>query len=96
MPWVDGVLGMQLFGFAGIENSVPLKQIYGVADSYEEIDIAAGREVSGEVNLKERFPDLKNEFRKKPVVIFWRYQPVTAELKSLPLLNGMIGFDRRD
>lgn len=96
MPWADGVLGMQLFGYVGIENPFPLRQVYGVSGDYEEVEIAAGKEVFGELNLRDRFPELANEFRKRPIVIFWRYQPVTTELKSLPPLNGMVGFDRKD
>lgn len=61
-----------------------LQAVYPVDDfGSGKITLAPGREYTGEIDLAERFPDLKRVLSTDDVFAFWTYELKTVDRKSL-------------
>ncbi|WP_431113046.1 hypothetical protein [Variovorax paradoxus] len=90
LPWATGLMGIRLYGFVGLSRPRELEQLFLLGHNLDVIEIRAAESIDGSVDLKGVFPDFSSHFKKELIMIFWRYKPVTEELKDMPVLHGLV------
>jgi len=75
LPWENRYSMIVVAVGARSVGGVTLREVYPISDPVpSEIAIRPGEVLEGDVVLRDRFPTLPEELRKRDVVVFWSYQ----------------------
>lgn len=78
LPKREGGCGLNLVAIAEHKGSQPLAQSVVPSNASGEIKLAPKGRIVAELVLDDRFPTLQKMLERKPVLLFWWYQPTVA------------------
>ena len=90
LPWAT-LEQLDMIAIPLVTHALPLQQAIYIDDpKFDPFTITPNQVLKGQINLGERFPDLKNYNRREPIVICYRFQFAKIEKGNGEFADGCL------